>query len=115
LSSERRRIATSAATQTASASGHARAAAVEHHAVVALDEQRELAGVEQSLILCVSRIVHRGRSQLGHVPILRGSSGHLAPIVAGGHPRRVEEEQASGGLDYRIEQVKAGREAENAA
>jgi len=44
-------------------------------------------------VLGIARIVHRGRSQLGHGPILRGFMRHLAPWGEGGHPRRVDEEQ----------------------
>jgi hypothetical protein len=41
----------------------------------------------------VTRIVHRGRSHLGHVPILRGARGRLAGRESRRHPREVDEAQ----------------------
>ena len=72
---------------------HLDPAAVEDHAVVALDEGGVLAGLEESCVLGVSRIVHRCSSQLGHGPILRGQKGHLAGATSVRHARGVEEEQ----------------------
>ena len=73
---------------------HLDPAAVEDHAVVALDEGGVLAGFEESCVLGVSRIVHRCSSQLGHGPILRSSEGASCGCNARPrHPRGVEEEQ----------------------
>ena len=60
----------------------AHAAAEDDRLVVAADERRVVAGLEQSPVLFVSRIVHRGQSQVGHAAILRGRCGHL--VVSGG-------------------------------
>ena len=70
-------------------------AAVEDDAVVALDEATDLAGLLESPVLFVARIVHRGDSHAGHVPILRVPASHLANGGRSGHPRSVEEEQGS--------------------
>jgi hypothetical protein len=50
---------------------HLDPAAVEYHAVVALDEGGVLAELGLPLIVSISRIVHRCSSQLGHGRILR--------------------------------------------
>ena len=51
--------------------GNARPAAVQDDAPVALDEQLVLAGLEETPVLGVARIVHRGDSLPGHGSILR--------------------------------------------
>ncbi|HLG09661.1 MAG TPA: hypothetical protein VI409_13410 [Gaiellaceae bacterium] len=51
-----------------------------------------LVGGEESGVLGVSRIVHRGDSQVGHGLILRGFKRRLARRGARGHPRSTEEE-----------------------
>jgi hypothetical protein len=70
------------------------AAALDDRLVVAPKERRMLAGLEESSVLFVSRIVHRGHSRPGHASILRGFSGRLVAPNACVHPGwRVEDEQ----------------------
>ena len=69
------------------------AAAQDDRLVVALQEHVELLGGEESGVLGVSRIVHRGDSQVGHGLILRGFVGRLADLTWHWHPGQVDEEQ----------------------